>query len=66
MSCDVDEATQGWENEAVASPMLQLILQPFPRFTFITGTSLTSPDEPPMVFAHFLMTAIGQNLARGT
>ena len=47
MICDVGEvsegATEGLANEVV------LIPQPFRRrFTYITGTSLTSPGEPPM------------------
>ena len=28
--------------------MTQLILQPFFRLSYISGFSLTSPDEPPM------------------
>ena len=37
MSCDVGKAREG------------LILQPFFRFSYITGFSLMSPGEPPMV-----------------
>ena len=33
----------------VASPTSQLILQPFLRLSYVTGFSLTSPGEPPMV-----------------
>ena len=40
MSCDVGKA---------ALSMSQLILQPFFRFSYVTGFSLTSPGEPPMV-----------------
>ena len=43
MSGDVSEATEGLANEAL------LILQPFRRrFTYVKGTSPTSPGEPPM------------------
>ena len=35
-------------NPSIASPMSQLILQPFFRFSYVTGFSLTSPGEPPM------------------
>ena len=31
-----------------ASPMLQLILQYLFRFSYVTGSSFTSPGEPPM------------------
>ena len=34
---------------SVASPTSQLILQPFFRFSHITGFSLISAGEPPMV-----------------
>ena len=37
-----------FSNPSVASPMSQLILQPFFRFSYVTGSSLTSPGEPPM------------------
>ena len=33
---------------SVASPTSQAILQPFRRFTYVTGTSRTSLGEPPM------------------
>ena len=36
-------------NPSVASPTLQLILQSFFRFSYVTGSWLTSPGEPPMV-----------------
>ena len=64
MGCDVGEATESLENElcydynyelrsfsnpSVASPTSQLILQPFCRFSYVTGFSLTSPGEPPML-----------------
>ena len=32
----------------VATPMSQLILQPFIHISYVTGSSLTSPGEPPM------------------
>ena len=35
-------------NPSAASPTSQLILQPFRCFTYLTGTSRTSPGEPPM------------------
>ena len=58
MSCDVGEVTRRLENEheqssfsnpSVASHTLQLILQPFFRFSYVTGFSLTSPGEPPKI-----------------
>ena len=36
-----------FSNLSVASPTSQLILQPFFRFSYVTGSSLTSPGEPP-------------------
>ena len=39
-----------FSNPSVASPTLQLILQPFFRF-YVTGSSLTSPGEPPMNYS---------------
>ena len=36
-------------NPSVALPTSQLILQPFFRFSYVTGSSLTSPGEPPML-----------------
>ena len=53
MSCEI---TENLENEcpfskfSVTSPTSQLILQPFFRFSYVTGSSPTSPGEPPMVF----------------
>ena len=38
-----------FSNPSVASHTSQLILQPFFRFSYITGSSRTSPGEPPMV-----------------
>ena len=35
-------------NPSATSPTSQVILQPFCCFTYITGTSHTSPGEPPM------------------
>ena len=56
MSCDVGKATEGLENEqssftklSIASPTSQLILQPFFCLSYITGFSLMSPGEPPMM-----------------
>ena len=52
MSCDVGEVTESLENEhssfwfsklSVTSPTSQLILQPFPRFTYVTTHSPTLP-----------------------
>ena len=37
-----------FSNSSVASPTSQFILQPFFRFSYVTGSSLTSPGEPPM------------------
>ena len=39
-----------FSNHSVASPTSQLILQPFFRFSYVTGFSLTSPGEPPMTW----------------
>ena len=38
-----------FSNPSVSSPTSQLILQPFFRFSYFTGFSLTSPGEPPML-----------------
>ena len=35
-----------FSNPSVASPTSQLILQPFFRFSYVTGFSLTAPGEP--------------------
>ena len=50
MSCDVDEATESFDNEqslfsnlSVASPTSQLILQPLRRFTYVRAHSPTLP-----------------------
>ena len=37
-----------FSNPSVASPTSQFILQPFFRFSYVTSSSLNSPDEPPM------------------
>ena len=37
-----------FSNPSAASPTSQLIFQPFFRFSYLTGFSLTSPGEPPM------------------
>ena len=38
-----------FSNRPIASPMSRLILQPFFCFSYITGSSLTSPGELPMI-----------------
>ena len=38
-----------FSNPSVALPASQLILQPFFCFSYVTGSSLTSPGEPPML-----------------
>ena len=38
-----------FSNPSIASPTSQFILQTFLCFSYITGSSLTSPGEPPMV-----------------
>ena len=58
MSCDIGEATESLENElcydynyelcsfsklSIASPMSQLIFQPFPRFIYVTAHSPALP-----------------------
>ena len=40
-----------FSNHSVASLTSQLILQLFFRFFYVTGSSLMSPDEPPMLRA---------------
>ena len=40
--------TSSFSNPSVASPTSQLILQPLFRFSYVTGSSLTSPGKPPM------------------
>ena len=56
MSCDVGEVIESLENELcsfsklpVTSPTSQLILQPFPRFTYVTAhfsnPSVASPTS---------------------
>ena len=53
MSCDVGKATKRLESElsnpSVVSPTSQLILQPFFRFSYVTGSSLTLPSELPII-----------------
>ena len=58
-ACDVGEAKEGLENRqssffnlSVTSTTLQPILQPFFRFSYVTGSSRTSPGEPPMMRCH--------------
>ena len=38
-----------FSNPFIASPTSQLILQPFFRFSYVTGSSRTSPGEPSML-----------------
>ena len=38
-----------FSSPSIALPTSQLILQPSFRFSYVTGSSLTSPDEPPML-----------------
>ena len=40
---------RSFSNPPIASPTSQFIIQPFFRFSFVTGSSLTTPGEPPMV-----------------
>ena len=40
---------RSFSNHSVASPTSQLILQPFFRLSYVTGSSLTSPGEPPIL-----------------
>ena len=42
-----------FSNHSVSSPTSQLILQPFFCFSYITGSSLTSPGEPLMGHANY-------------
>ena len=37
-----------FSNPSIALPTSQLILQPFFCFSYVTGSSLTSPGKPPM------------------
>ena len=46
LSCHLHHSS--FSNPSIASPMSQLILQPFFHFSYITGSSLTSPGKPPM------------------
>ena len=39
-----------FSNPSVGSPTSQLIIQSFFRFSYVTGSSLTSPGEPSMMF----------------
>ena len=49
----------------VASLTSQLILQPFSRFTYVTGTSPKSPGEPPMTYNDKLVVTLGLFKLRG-
>ena len=42
-----------FSNPSFALPTSQLILQPFFRFSYVTGSSLNSPGEPPMLASLF-------------
>ena len=42
-----------FSNPSVASPTSQFILQPFFRFSYVTGSSLTSSGELPMAQTEF-------------
>ena len=79
MSCDVGEVTESLENGlcydynyelcslsnlSVASPTSQFILQPFFRFSYVTGSSLTSPCGPPMVHTNFSNSRIVRSRVR--
>ena len=51
MRCAVGTAAEGsqlFSNPSAALPTAQLIIQPFCCFTYVIGTSPTSPGEPPM------------------
>ena len=61
MSCDLGEVTEGLENEqssfsnlSVNSPTSQLIVLPFFRLSYVTGSS---PGVPPIVANHILSTS---------
>ena len=66
MSCDVGEVTlpslylhhSSFSNPSVASPTSQFILQPFFCFSYVTSSSLNSPDEPPMLHGNFVELSI--------
>ena len=45
-------------NPSVALPTSQLILQPFFRFSYVAGSSLTAPGEPPMVNSRAVVTRL--------
>ena len=45
-----------FSNPSVASPTSQLILKPFFRFSYVTGSSLTSLGEPPGELSEELVT----------
>ena len=47
-----------FSNPSVASPTSQLILQPFFRFSYVTGFSLTSPGELPMLQPFFCFSYV--------
>ena len=47
-----------FSNPSVASPTLQFILQPFFRFSYVTGFPPTSPGEPPMQCEIFILVYV--------
>ena len=53
-----------FSNPSVASLTSQFIHQPF-RFTYVTGSSLTSPSEPPMHIS-YLVTKFSLNIVADT
>ena len=50
-----------YSNPSVASPMSQLILQLFFCFSYVTSSSLNSPDEPPMINYCYTIFKIKRN-----
>ena len=55
--------SSAFSNSSVASPTSQFTLQPFFRFSYVTGSSLTSPGEPPMPN---YVTKFSQNIVADT
>ena len=51
MNCDVGEL-RSFFNLSITSPMSQLFLQPFPRFTYVTANS---PTLPLLHLRHFIL-----------
>ena len=72
MSCDVGEVMERLENElcsfsnlSVTSPTSQFILQAFFCFSYVTGSSLTSPSELP-IHISYVNYKISQNIVADT